>query len=206
MMELRETIRQVIRDWWNDCLRKSYRQDLADPDRRDQAFGELADTLTFILSTRPDVPGADRPFAWRVERDRHGHVGVFPSLRDAVSAARTHGPPDEARIFACSQGGREALVEPERYSRPNPPTREEALAFIRGRAEKIRQARAAHPQHVSINELRGLFRCHPDDPEEKQIADYLRTAPRQWLPDHEIAKLNAEDPPSSQLTTPKGCS
>ena len=66
------------------------------------------------------------------------------------------------------------LVPREAYSEPNPPPEDEATAFIRDRAAKI----AASPDPAtSFHRARGCIRCDCDDPEAKQIVDYIKTAP-----------------------------
>ena len=126
----------------------------------------------------------DAPFAYRVIRERHGHVGVFRRLREAVAAARPW-EPEEVGIYACSDAGRELSISPDWYSRPNPPSREEALELIHRRQTRINEA-IAEGTDPAIWRAMGCLRCSCNDPEEKQIADYIATAPWVWLAPEEV--------------------
>jgi hypothetical protein len=44
-VDVRKGIAEVIRDWWNDGLRKVWRDDLEDPDVRDGWFRDLTDAF-----------------------------------------------------------------------------------------------------------------------------------------------------------------
>lgn len=84
------------------------------------------------------------------------------------------GSPDSCwgwRVVAVF-GSEMRAVPKAAYAEPNPPSREEALAFIRPRAAAV----AADPD--SIERIVGLFRCSATDPEEKQVEEYIASA--QW--------------------------
>jgi hypothetical protein len=48
MLEVKEKIREVIRDWWNDNCRKTWRWDFDDPYYRNKLMNNLAERL-FVL-------------------------------------------------------------------------------------------------------------------------------------------------------------
>lgn len=115
------------------------------------------------------------PFAYRVEDWRGRHLAVTRSLAAAAAAARQTGlHPDDIEIHAVFDGNRAAPVPADRYSRKTTPTREEAIAFIVRRNERT--------EKDGLARFIGIGRCRPEDPFEKQIADYLGSAPREWLP------------------------
>jgi hypothetical protein len=113
-------------------------------------------------------------------RDR----GTYPTLAVLVAAMRDNKyPADWVEVWACFADGGEELVEPEIYSDQTVPDRSEAEAWIRERVAKVRQERATRTPgdtRPTVGEFCGLFRSSVDDPEEKQLEDYIRTAPRVW--------------------------
>lgn len=130
----------------------------------------------------------ETPFAYYVYRVEYEekHVGVFRRLRQAVAAARATGcGPDELEIDACYEGAAEVPVPPEWYSRPNLPSREEALEFIQQRQRLIDET-IAEGKNPAFLRARGCMRCSCDDPEDKQVADYIKMAPRIWLEAEEV--------------------
>jgi hypothetical protein len=119
-----------------------------------------------------------RPFAYAVIDLRDDSlVGVYCCLKLAA--------PDATeslwgtRVHAFWPDGREETVPREAFRQPAPPTEAEALEFIRDRAKKIADSLAAG-QDAAIWRASGCLRCDCDDPEDKQVADYIRTAT--WEP------------------------
>lgn len=139
--------------------------------REDQSF-EMAHAERAAASPR------EAPFAYAVVFSNgwtDGDLaGVRPTLREAVEM--WDDPHRYPEITAYWRDGRSHLVPREAYQRPEVPTRDEALAFIRDRAAKI----AASPDPATtFYRAMGCVRCNCDDPEEKQVADYIASA--RWV-------------------------
>jgi len=115
------------------------------------------------------------PFAYTLLRGRNDIVvAVEQTLQDV-----SRGAGDDqwgCFIYARWPGGIVGKVPREAYMQPTPPTRDEALAFIRQCQQRVEEARALK-QNVSLLQLMGRARCDADDPEEKQVTDYIATAP-----------------------------
>lgn len=133
------------------------------------------------------VPGGgvvvdSEPFAYNLF-GLDDHVGTYRTLRAVVDAGRARALNWVAlgwvRIEAVFPNGARDVPR-EAYQRPDPPSREEALAFIRARAAKI--AASPDPEN-SFYRAMGCGRCLATDPEEKQVADYLASAPLVWRDD-----------------------
>ena len=50
--EMKDQIREVIKHWWNDALRKTWKTDLADPTSRAKSFDELAEEIGKALEEK----------------------------------------------------------------------------------------------------------------------------------------------------------
>ena len=115
------------------------------------------------------------PFAYTQLRGRDDTVVAVEQTLHAVSRG-TENDQWGCSIYAWWPDGIYDEVPREAYVQPAPPTREEALTFIRGRQQRIEEKQAL--QHdTSLTKLLGLGRCNSDDPEEAQVQDYIATAP-----------------------------
>ena len=133
----------------------------------------------------------EKPFAYTVHHDdgRHSEmIGVFKSLADIVRRDWPYVTPDVVEICAYYSGNRYEVVPKENYSRQDFATRDDALAFIARRNAKIEEA-GSDERAVTIMHTAGAFRCSASDPPEKQIADYIASSPRVWLPSEKIVEL-----------------
>lgn len=85
----------------------------------------------------------------------------------------------EVRLFSGSGGRAYEVVDPDAYSVQVPASHEEAAKFVWERAAWIADAQNGDGD-IGFARAAGAFRCNPDDPAEKQLADYVASAPRQW--------------------------
>ena len=117
----------------------------------------------------------NEPLAYIVVSGRDdGVIASGPTLRATVSGL--DGPGVGFGWYVNALVGTERIVVPKAaYAEPDSTNHEEALSFIRKRAARIAAAIAAG-RNPSMERLYGCARCDCDDPEEKQIADYIATA------------------------------
>jgi hypothetical protein len=85
-------------------------------------------------------------------------------------------------IAAVYADGSEEVLMPERYGRREEATVEGAIRYIRRRDQGIKAAKELGISDVQIDMLLGeqIDRCDPNEPEEKQIEDYIKNAPEDW--------------------------
>jgi hypothetical protein len=50
MISTEEKINQAISNWWNDCCRKTWRQDFANPEMRSDLFLDLQKRIIIAIS------------------------------------------------------------------------------------------------------------------------------------------------------------
>ena len=115
------------------------------------------------------------PFAYLLHSSRNRAIlAVAPTLHAVSREAswRTLG----YYISAWWLDGTNEIVPRTAYMRPNPPSQEEALKFIRDR-QQARDVAIAQGRDGSLVALRGYTRCKIDDSEQQQISDYIATAP-----------------------------
>jgi hypothetical protein len=142
--------------------------------------------------------GAERPVLYRVS-DRSGrHLGLAGDLAGAVKLADKNRRRGERHssfsVAAVYADGSEEALHPGQYTRRKGATREDALRYIRRRDEGIRMARELGISDSQVEMLLGdqVDRCDPEDPEEKQVEDYVRNAPEEWLTDEELRAEGAK--------------
>lgn len=134
----------------------------------------------------------ERPILFRVSDPVGRHLGFSRDLIGAVRiAAENRRRSERHRSFSISAvyaDGSESALPAEQYSRRRESTVDEAVRYIRARDEGIRVAKEMGINDIQIEVLLGeqVDRCNPDDLEEKQIQDYIRNAPEQWLTDEEL--------------------
>jgi len=123
------------------------------------------------------------PIAFVASDMRDNILGVGTTLRKTVALVRKHQPEGPFLVFVSAwyENGESRHVPEDLYSERGAVTREEALEFVRKRAKDLRK----HGKK-SFHALCGILRCDPGDPEEKQIADYMASGPRKWLPVRKI--------------------
>jgi hypothetical protein len=136
--------------------------------------------------------GAERPVLFRVS-DRSGrYLSLARDLAGAVRIAGTRLRRGERHstfsISAVYADGSEEALPPARYCRRKAATPEDAARYITRRDEGMRMAKGLGLSDSQIEMLLGdqVGRCDPDDPEEKQVEDYVRNAPEEWLTDEEL--------------------
>ena len=138
----------------------------------------------------------ERPILFRVSDPAGRHLGLATSLTGAVAIAarsrRKHLARASYAIHAVYADGSEEAVAPERYVRRKEVTAEDAIHYIRRRDEGLRLAKEMGVDELLVEALLGDQKdlCNPEDPEEKQIEDYIKNKAEGWRPDEE---LNAEE-------------
>ena len=110
-----------------------------------------------------------------------------PTLRETVAKIRQereHLGPDDVDVLEVLNTT-EIPVDPARYGRKPVVPREKAERFVLLRKENIDKAEK-DGKCESLARMWGALRCDPDDPVEKQIEDYIESAPNEWLEPDEI--------------------
>lgn len=144
-----------------------------------------------------DEKAVERPILFRVA-DRTGrHLGQVRDLVGAVSIADRNRRRSERHssflITAVYTDGTEDMLLPEQYSRSKEITGEDALRYIRRRDEGILMAKEIGLSDLQVEILLAeqLERCRPSDPEEKQVEDYINSAPEEWLKEEDLRSEEA---------------
>lgn len=116
----------------------------------------------------------ENPFGYIVQRFRDGDVlASGPTLKEAVTGLES--PDSGFEWFVTALVGTTRVRVPrEAYLEFVEPSHDEALTFIRDRAAKI--ASSLNPA-TSFYRASGCMRCNCDDPEDKQVIDYIKSAP-----------------------------
>src|SRR3989344_3424770 len=133
----------------------------------------------------------EKPFAYTVHHDdgRHSEmIGVFKSLADIVRCDWPHVTLNFVEIRAYYSGNRYEVLPKENYSRQDFATRDDARAFIDERNAEIKEA-GSDERAITVMRTAGAFRCSASDQLEEQIAQYIASSPRVWLPSENIVEL-----------------
>lgn len=158
---------------------------------------EARKSLKMKANISQDEGRIERPVLFRVSDPWGRHLGLARDLIGAVRIAAGSRRRSERHssfsISAIYADGSESVLLPEQYSRRKEATVDGAVRYIRTRDEGIRAAKEMGIRELQIEMLLGeqVDRCSPDDPEEKQIEDYIKNAPDIWLTDEELRSEEA---------------
>jgi hypothetical protein len=149
-----------------------------------------------------DVPreenAVERPILFRVAGSSGRHLGQARDLVGAVGiASRSRRRSESHHSFAIAAiyaDGTEQLLPPEQYCHTKEVTRDDAQRYIKRRDEGIQMAKERDLSDGQVEALLGeqVKRCDPDDPEEKQIQDYINKAPEAWRSTEELRAQEAK--------------
>jgi hypothetical protein len=119
-----------------------------------------------------------KPFAYRVKAE--GHSKVFQTLKELVSALKSdHVLVEYVKVFACYSSGKEELVPRDKYAEQRNITEEEALLLVKGYKATYENLKNGPMRHFFYDVMSSVF--NPEDPEEKQVKDFIKNRPIEWL-------------------------
>jgi hypothetical protein len=124
----------------------------------------------------------------------------IPTLRERMLELNPHLWLEDIDIYAYLYDGSVEIPVPcSVYAEKSNPSREEAIDFITDREREVAEHEAqGNLRAAKFSKVCGGGRCLFDDDLETQIADYIQTAPFQWLSNEEIV-VNEEEWLKQQL-------